>query len=693
VCSNDKIQHQFNGDIIWMTLSTQSNFDSVLGACAEAVLTDVPTNVSQSYVVQRIREASKGRRVLLVLDSVWISDIVTQTQREFGDIWTLLITSRSGPRSSFLNVFAIRLTSWEENPELVIEFMIREGSKDACKDSPFIPPSPTERELILAIAKRCGFVPLCMKVAASRKNGLTWEALKNNKIFQSDIGPVKDHPGLETLNTVFEVIAWSINTLDEHLKSYYLQLVVLDNGEHIPIEVLQHFWNQDELDLQEMLSELSNLSLLQLHEDSSTVSVHDILLECIQKPLKHSNAPPEKHFQKLLESWNFQVEYDDQLGEVAFKIPQGIPHTTGHLGSNLFRYMYCAGAKHQSSINSGDPSFLTRCLQMGGAFYSIDTNAVWVCTEFLNFCRQSDPIPTSTLAIPLLRLSDVHNMFGRFVQRKKLLEEAIMHPLDVLSESCALRIKIALAEANAQCGLFLEAVSQFEKLKPHLTGPNAHYLSLYAHCLDKIGRRREAHQLLRNLNDDPISQLNGAILMTRQGNFSEAWTILQMIPSSQEFDINLRISTLQGTLLRLQGNTKEAAKCLAVALEKSNLRLGALDSTTLRLRYELALVQIDEVGSHEVLKEIEDVVEQLRTSLGENHELVLEAQQTKACCLWNQGNLTEARNILNTMLDHYKRSVGETGKATMNIQKVLERLDLGFAVHRNRGNWTFTKPT
>jgi hypothetical protein len=62
--------------------------------------------------------------------------------------------------------------------------MIQEGSKD----SPFIPPSPTECELILTIAKRCGFVPLCMKVAARRKRISTWE-VKNNKIFQSDIGP------------------------------------------------------------------------------------------------------------------------------------------------------------------------------------------------------------------------------------------------------------------------------------------------------------------------------------------------------------------------------------------------------------------------------------------------------------------------------------------------------------------------
>jgi tetratricopeptide (TPR) repeat protein len=690
VCSDDKIQTHFEGNIIWIPLSTKSTFDSVLGACAEAVLPNVTiSDASPSSVVQRIRESSKGHRILLVLDSVWTPDVLTQTQREFGDIWTLLITSRSGPRSSFLNVFTVRLTSWEENPDLVIEFMIREGSKDASKDSPFIPPSPTERELILTIAKRCGFVPLCMKVAARRKNGSSWEALKNNKIFQSDIGKMEDEPG----QTPISVISWSIDALDEQLKSYYLQLVVLDNGERIPIDVLEHFWNQDELDLRDTLSELSNLSLLQLHKGSSTVSVHDLHLECIRKTFDRSNSSRERHFQNLLKSWNIQVEYDDQIGEVLFKIPQVIPHASGHLGSNLLRYLYCAGAKHQASSNSGDPRFLVRCLKMGGALHSIESNAVWVCTEFLNFCRQSDPIPTSTLAIPLERLSAVHEMFGRFVQCKKLLEEAIKHPLDVLSKPIALRIKIRLAEANSQCGQYLEAVDQFDKLKPHLTGPYAPFLSTYANCLSEIGRIPEALELLGNLNNDPFSQMNSVILMTRQGNINKALKILQKIPSSQESNIDLAISFQQGRLLGLQGKTKEAAKCLADALKKSKLRLGALDPITLSLRYELAVVQIDEVGTREGLKEIEDAVEELRSSLGENIEQISEAQRTKAYCLWNQGNLTETRNILNILLDQYKRSVGANGKDTMDVQKALEHLDQGFAISRIPGSWTFAKPT
>jgi tetratricopeptide (TPR) repeat protein len=677
-----------------VTLSTQSTFDSVLGACAEAVLPNVPAaNASPSSVVQLIREASKGCRVLLVLDSVWTSKIVTQTQREFGDIWTLLITSRSGPSPSFLNVFAVSLTSWEENPELVIEFMLTES-----RDVNLSPPTSTERELILAIAKRCGFVPLCMKVAARRKRVSTWEALMDDEFFQSDIGPVKDHPGLETLKTVFDVIAWSINALDEHLKSYYLQLVVLNNGEHIPIEVLQHFWNQKELALQEMLSELSNLSLLHFDEVSSTVSVHDLHLECIWKALHRLNVSPEKHFQKLLESWGMQVGYDDQISEVAFKFPKVTPHASGHLGSNLPRYMYCAGAKNAASLVSGYPPFLARCIEMGGAFYSIDTNAVWVCTEFLNFCRQSNRIPTSTLAIPLLRLSAVHKMFGRFIQCKKILEEAITYPLDVLPEPIAMMIKLDLAEANAMCGHDLEAVAQFDKLKPHLTGDYAPYLSVYAlsvyaKCLEKIGCIQEAHELLGNLNNDPISQLDSVNPPSAEGKLNEALTILQKVPPSQKFNIDLMISYLQGKLLGLQAKTKEAAKCLADALEKSKHRLGAFHPITLALRYELAVVKIDEVGTHEALKEIEDVVEGLRISLGENSDQIVIAQLTKAFCLWDQGNLIGAGNILNTLLDQHKRLVGATGPETMIIQDALIYLRLGFSVRRKLGGWTFTEPT
>jgi tetratricopeptide (TPR) repeat protein len=386
------------------------------------------------------------------------------------------------------------------------------------------------------------------------------------------------------------------------------------------------------------------------------------------------------------------MEHDDQIGEVVFKIPKVIPHAPGHLGSNLLRYMYCAGAKHQASDLSGDRTFLALCLQTGGALHSIDTNAVWVCTEFLNFCRQSDPIPTSTLAIPLWRLSAVHNMFGRFIQCKKLLEEAIMHPLYVLPESIAMRIKIDLAVANAQCGHFLEAVSQFDKLKPHLIGPYASFLSLYANCLDKIGRIQEAHELLRNLDNDPTSQLNGVSLMAKQGNISEALKLLQMIPLSQESNLDLKISVQQGRPLCVRGHTKKAAKCLADALEKSKLRLGALNPLTLSLRYELALVQIDEFGIHEGLKEI-DVLEGLRNSLGENHELTLDAQLTQAYCLWNQGNLIETRNILNALLDQYERSAGATGTGTMDVQKALERLDQGFTINRDQGSWVFTKPT
>jgi hypothetical protein len=120
------------------------------------------------------------------------------------------------------------------------------------------------------------------------------------------------------------------------------------------------------------------------------------------------NAPAEEHFVKLLKSWDIQVEHTDQIGDFVIKFPQVIPHAPGHLGSNFLRYLYCAGAKDQA----GDHKFLD-CLQMGVSLHSIDTNAVWVCTEFLKFCKKSDPMPTSTLAIPV----EVGHRWNHFILR------------------------------------------------------------------------------------------------------------------------------------------------------------------------------------------------------------------------------------------------------------------------------------
>jgi tetratricopeptide (TPR) repeat protein len=652
-------------------------------------------------VLQKFCRPPNSKKLLIVLNNVFDNNIISETLMAIADApVTLLVTSRARWDSNFTvpnRVTHVRLDDWSKFPgqsEILLKLI---GGN---------PSSPLEEEAITHVAKRCHFLPLCLKIAASRKrDGGSWDGLLRNDKFKEAVGEDRDQDNLPA----FDIIGWSYELLSEPLRYAYSLCVVIESAQWIPTEVLQHLWNlppghcSDSFACNEVLSELDKLALLDFDHELQRVSIHDLLLEYLQgDPIivveSHQlllasfgfTKTPASPMWVAMKSWDLQVEYVP-IGEVVFLFPKVISHAAGHLGSNLFRYMYCAGAKHQASFNSGDETFRDYCLEMGGALHSIDTNAVWVCTEFLNFCRQSGHIPNSTLIIPLRRLSAVHGMFGRFFQCKKFLEEAIMHPLDVLSKQYALRIKIDLAAANTQCGHFLEAAAQFDKLKPHLIGPYARCLAMYAMCLVKIDRIQEALPLLENSND-PISQLNSVSIMASQGNISEAWKLLQKIPSSH-VNIDLEISIQRGILLRLQGNIKESTKCLADALEKSKLLIGHLHPTTLSLRYELALVRIDDVGTHEVLKEIEDVLVELRNFVGENSQQVLRAQLTKALCLWEQGNLIETRNILNTLLDQHTQSSGANGVETKNIQEVLGCLDQGFTISRVPRSWNFERPT
>ncbi|KAF5455632.1 hypothetical protein F2P56_025186 [Juglans regia] len=295
IYNNDAIKSRFNCRA-WMTVSQNFRTRELL---LQILKCQMPKSddlirsledMSRDELKKRLLEYLRGKRYLIVMDDVWITEIWDEIRSAFPDDFNgsrILITSRIqevAPHTSLNPPYSLPFIKEDESWNLFREMVLPGGY-----------PKKFLADLGRQIAQRCLGIPLSIVLLF----GVLANKGKTHRIWSKVIADVNWYPAQAT-TLRDDILNLSYTHLPRNLKPCFLYLGAYPKDFEIPASQLIHLWIAEGLincgsneDIEEVaenyLKELIARNLIQVVERRSdggakTCHVHDLLQDlCISK--------------------------------------------------------------------------------------------------------------------------------------------------------------------------------------------------------------------------------------------------------------------------------------------------------------------------------------------------------------------------------------------------------------------------
>lgn len=277
IAHRETIQRAFPDGVFWLTLGRNANpailqaellfvADRQYGIAARVI--DEPRNSGTGNEVRRsLEEHFAKRRVLLVLDDVWSSPVVSAL-KVLGDEGRYLVTTRDGEVLTALGAHPYPLGAMANGPTMSL---LASWSGIPAEDLP-----GTAMEL----AAECGYLPLALAVAGALvRDGTSWGSV----LSATRAGKVRYLQHAD--RNVFSSLWASVDALGDVERDRFLELAVLPDGMPMPTDTIARYWSRTggltEYESDHLLALFATRSLLKRDKDGS-VSVHDLNHDFIQ---------------------------------------------------------------------------------------------------------------------------------------------------------------------------------------------------------------------------------------------------------------------------------------------------------------------------------------------------------------------------------------------------------------------------
>jgi WD40 repeat protein len=262
ICADSEVQDAFPHGILWATVGRRPNIKEALRGLLEQFTGSIEGSA------ESLKDALKGRTVLIVIDDVWTRDHLKAFLDETPDM-TRLITTRNLDITD-PDVEVVRVEEMREQQAMA---MLLTGIRQ------LQPHSGLVREL----ARRLGYWPLLLELANSRMRTLL---RKRDATLVSVLSAVSNdfaHRGLATFDeAVVASIELSLELLSDTGRQQFLDLAIFPEDTSVPSAVAAEMWGIDLRSAQDLLWHLDDLSLLKQSFNDDTFFLHDVLRDWLR---------------------------------------------------------------------------------------------------------------------------------------------------------------------------------------------------------------------------------------------------------------------------------------------------------------------------------------------------------------------------------------------------------------------------
>ena len=268
LCKDEIVKAAFPDGVVWVEIGPNPGDLVTQMREVGVALNDLPHHYSTPEdSTNRLRTILRDKAVLIVLDNVWHA-------RHVHPFWVdaprcqVLFTTRNREVALSLEAQEVRLGTF--SAEQAIGYLAKATGRE----------DPKAAE----IAKRVGFHPLALKLAAARlrepMSGADWLD-RFQHVSQLKLGRYSDSPE-ESLEVCFDL---SVNQLASDRyddRRFYYALGVFPKGSAIPTPTAVRLWQRLDpqltaFDCQELQIEIARLELLDVTSDDAFLRLHDLL--------------------------------------------------------------------------------------------------------------------------------------------------------------------------------------------------------------------------------------------------------------------------------------------------------------------------------------------------------------------------------------------------------------------------------
>ncbi|XP_057317524.1 apoptotic protease-activating factor 1-like [Hydractinia symbiolongicarpus] len=277
VLHDEELVHTcFPGGIFWLTI----------GQVDEAKLLMKMQNLcswldpDKDYTISRNLEESRDRlrilfahehpRSLLVLDDLW-----SETDAKYFDVRVrTLVTTRYLSVASKINGLVIKVSISESLNTLQSQQILANWTNLELNQL------PPEANLIIS---ECKGSPLAISMigALLKGHGNRWDYYLKQLEHQKT-SKVKSKLAYQ-YHSLYDALMVSFDHLTEELKKFYSMFAVFSENILISISVLAVYWDLDDVEVEDILDELFERSLLRFDSSSGKYSIHDIQLSFLKE--------------------------------------------------------------------------------------------------------------------------------------------------------------------------------------------------------------------------------------------------------------------------------------------------------------------------------------------------------------------------------------------------------------------------
>ncbi|NKB80289.1 MAG: hypothetical protein GKS05_00295 [Nitrospirales bacterium] len=291
ICHHDDIITAYDDGILWVTLGQRPQIREELTKLYAALTGQRPGFIDEEDVTIHLAQKLEDLNCLIVIDDVWDLTHLRPFLR-IGKHSARLITTRNfsvAAETKSVNVNEMT------NPEAVemLTNRLTSGNENV--------------QLFQHLARRLGEWPLLLELAGAAlrhrlERGDTIRgavSYLNRKLDKQGVSAFDQWNPQERHQAITRTIEVSLDHFKEAERMRYFELAIFPEDEQIPLKEISMLWGLDDFEVEELIQQFDNFSLLVFNLRTSMCRVHDVMRaymagQIIDSPALHG---------RLLNSW------------------------------------------------------------------------------------------------------------------------------------------------------------------------------------------------------------------------------------------------------------------------------------------------------------------------------------------------------------------------------------------------------
>lgn len=344
VARDNVILSQFRDGIFWLSVGRRPQVEDLLAKLLKRLGDGRPiADIQQGR--NRLRNLAASKALLLILDDVWDSDVISSFD-VFEKGACLLFTTRDA---------SIATTQGAEEYEVDLFDVVQACQLLAEWSGEPSDHSPSE---MIAVAKECEYLPLALAVCgAMNRDGYPWEAilssLKNADIeFLNKSLPESEY-GHHNIMRSLKASLEHLRKDDPVAANYYEQLAALPKDVEIPRRAIEMIWqhnsNLSDLKVYGIVSTLLRKALIRIQGryPNERISVHALLHDLLVAEWRAKEGACENPHERVLAAYRAQAT--DGWKSVA---------DDGYFFQNIAWHLWASGREVELRVLLLDPDWL-----------------------------------------------------------------------------------------------------------------------------------------------------------------------------------------------------------------------------------------------------------------------------------------------------------------------------------------------